>query len=47
MAEDVDPSGHLLVMEHDGHRRAIAAGDIVHLRPADRPQHAGDPPVAD
>jgi BirA family biotin operon repressor/biotin-[acetyl-CoA-carboxylase] ligase len=45
MAEDVDPSGHLLVMEHDGHRRAIAAGDIVHLRPADRPQD--DAPAAD
>ncbi|MCE3550129.1 biotin--[acetyl-CoA-carboxylase] ligase [Pseudonocardia sp. RS11V-5] len=37
MAEDVDPQGHLLVLEADGHRRAIAAGDIVHLRPADRP----------
>jgi BirA family biotin operon repressor/biotin-[acetyl-CoA-carboxylase] ligase len=37
MAEDVDPQGHLLVLEPDGHRRAIAAGDIVHLRPADRP----------
>lgn len=37
IAEDVDPQGHLLVLEPDGHRRAIAAGDIVHLRPADRP----------
>jgi BirA family biotin operon repressor/biotin-[acetyl-CoA-carboxylase] ligase len=37
IAEDVDPSGHLLVLEPDGNRRAIAAGDIVHLRPADRP----------
>jgi BirA family biotin operon repressor/biotin-[acetyl-CoA-carboxylase] ligase len=45
MAEDVDPSGHLLVMEHDRHRRAIAAGDIVHLRPADRPQD--DAPAPD
>lgn len=38
IAEDVDPQGHLLVLEPDGHRRAIAAGDIVHLRPADRPE---------
>jgi BirA family biotin operon repressor/biotin-[acetyl-CoA-carboxylase] ligase len=37
IAEDVDPQGHLLVLDPDGHRRAIAAGDIVHLRPADRP----------
>jgi BirA family biotin operon repressor/biotin-[acetyl-CoA-carboxylase] ligase len=36
IAEDVDTSGHLLVLEPDGNRRAIAAGDIVHLRPADR-----------
>ena len=34
IAEDVDPSGHLLVLEPDGTRRPIAAGDIVHLRPA-------------
>ena len=34
MAEDVDPSGRLLVLEPDGNRRAVAAGDIVHLRPA-------------
>ncbi|MCW0213424.1 MAG: biotin--[acetyl-CoA-carboxylase] ligase [Pseudonocardia sp.] len=47
MAEDVDPSGHLLVLEHDGARRAIAAGDIVHLRPADRPQDGGDQPASD
>jgi len=34
IAEDVDPSGQLLVLEPDGRRRAVAAGDIVHLRPA-------------
>ena len=34
IAEDVDPQGHLLVLEPEGHRRAVAAGDIVHLRPA-------------
>lgn len=34
IAEDVDTSGHLLVLEPDGTRRPIAAGDIVHLRPA-------------
>lgn len=36
MAEDVDDDGRLLLLGADGHRRAIAAGDVVHLRPADR-----------
>ena len=33
MAEDVDGDGRLLLLGADGHRRAIAAGDVVHLRP--------------
>ncbi len=37
MAEDVDRDGRLLLLGADGHRRAIAAGDVVHLRPVDRP----------
>jgi BirA family transcriptional regulator, biotin operon repressor / biotin---[acetyl-CoA-carboxylase] ligase len=36
MAEDVDGDGRLLLLGADGHRRAIAAGDVVHLRPVDR-----------
>lgn len=36
MAEDVDSDGRLLLLGADGHRRAIAAGDVVHLRPVDR-----------
>jgi BirA family biotin operon repressor/biotin-[acetyl-CoA-carboxylase] ligase len=36
MAEDVDGDGQLLLLGADGHRRAIAAGDVVHLRPVDR-----------
>jgi BirA family biotin operon repressor/biotin-[acetyl-CoA-carboxylase] ligase len=36
MAEDVDGEGRLLLLGADGQRRAIAAGDVVHLRPADR-----------
>lgn len=36
-AEDVDPQGRLLVHPEDGERVAVAAGDIVHLRPADGP----------
>ena len=35
-AEDVDDDGRLLVLGADGQRRAIAAGDVVHVRPADR-----------
>lgn len=35
-AEDVDDDGRLLLLGSDGQRRAIAAGDVVHLRPADR-----------
>ena len=35
IAEDVDPDGRLLLLEPAGHRRAVAAGDVVHLRPAD------------
>lgn len=34
VAEDVDPAGQLLVLEPDGHRRTVAAGDVVHLRSA-------------
>jgi BirA family biotin operon repressor/biotin-[acetyl-CoA-carboxylase] ligase len=37
MAEDVDGDGRLLLLGADGQRRAIAAGDVVHLRPVDRP----------
>ena len=37
MAEDVDGDGRLLLLGTDGIRRAIAAGDVVHLRPVDRP----------
>lgn len=33
-AVDVDDDGHLVV-EHDGERTAVAAGDVVHLRPDD------------
>ena len=36
MAEDVDDDGRLLLLGADGHRRAVAAGDVVHLRPVDR-----------
>ena len=35
IAEDVDPDGRLLLLEPAGHRRAVSAGDVVHLRPAD------------
>ena len=35
MAEDVDGDGRLLLLGADGQRRAIAAGDVVHLRPVD------------
>jgi BirA family biotin operon repressor/biotin-[acetyl-CoA-carboxylase] ligase len=35
IAEDVDSDGRLLVLDAAGHRRAVAAGDVVHLRPAD------------
>jgi BirA family transcriptional regulator, biotin operon repressor / biotin---[acetyl-CoA-carboxylase] ligase len=40
MAEDVDRDGQLLLLGADGQRRAIAAGDVVHLRPVDRPDPA-------
>ncbi len=33
VAEDVDADGRLLLLEPGGHRRAVAAGDVVHLRP--------------
>jgi BirA family transcriptional regulator, biotin operon repressor / biotin---[acetyl-CoA-carboxylase] ligase len=36
IAEDVDPDGRLLLLDPDGRRRAVSAGDVVHLRPADR-----------
>lgn len=35
IAEDVDVDGRLLILDPAGHRRAVAAGDVVHLRPAD------------
>ncbi|GAB4099133.1 biotin--[acetyl-CoA-carboxylase] ligase [Sinomonas halotolerans] len=34
-ATGLDPHGALLVLEDDGSRHAVAAGDVVHLRPAD------------
>ncbi len=34
IAEDVDADGRLLLLDAAGHRRAVAAGDVVHLRPA-------------
>ena len=40
MAEDVDGDGRLLLLGADGQRRAIAAGDVVHLRPVDRSEPA-------
>jgi BirA family biotin operon repressor/biotin-[acetyl-CoA-carboxylase] ligase len=36
IAEDVDVDGRLLLLDGDGRRRAVAAGDVVHVRPADR-----------
>lgn len=35
IAEDVDIDGRLLLLDPAGHRRAVAAGDVVHLRQAD------------
>lgn len=35
IAEDVDPDGRLLLLDAAGRRRAVAAGDVVHLRPVD------------
>ncbi|MBW0118657.1 biotin--[acetyl-CoA-carboxylase] ligase, partial [Pseudonocardia abyssalis] len=35
IAEDVDADGRLLLLDATGHRRAVAAGDVVHLRPAE------------
>jgi BirA family transcriptional regulator, biotin operon repressor / biotin---[acetyl-CoA-carboxylase] ligase len=34
IAEDVDRDGRLLLLEPAGRRRAVAAGDVVHLRPS-------------
>jgi BirA family transcriptional regulator, biotin operon repressor / biotin---[acetyl-CoA-carboxylase] ligase len=34
IAEDVDRDGRLLLLDAAGHRRAVAAGDVVHLRPS-------------
>lgn len=34
IAEDVDRDGRLLLLDPAGHRRAVAAGDVVHVRPA-------------
>jgi BirA family biotin operon repressor/biotin-[acetyl-CoA-carboxylase] ligase len=36
IAEDVDRDGRLLLLDREGRRRAVAAGDVVHVRPADR-----------
>lgn len=33
IAEDVDVDGRLLLLDESGTRRAVAAGDVVHLRP--------------
>lgn len=38
IAEDVDRDGRLLLLDDAGRRRAVAAGDVVHVRPA-----PGDP----
>lgn len=35
IAEDVDRDGRLLLLDPAGHRKAVSAGDVVHLRPAD------------
>ena len=34
IAEDVDRDGRLLILDAAGHRRAVAAGDVVHQRPS-------------
>jgi BirA family biotin operon repressor/biotin-[acetyl-CoA-carboxylase] ligase len=34
VAEDVDGDGRLLLLDPLGRRRAVAAGDVVHVRPA-------------
>jgi BirA family biotin operon repressor/biotin-[acetyl-CoA-carboxylase] ligase len=34
IAEDVDRDGRLLILDAAGHRRAVAAGDVMHVRPA-------------
>jgi BirA family biotin operon repressor/biotin-[acetyl-CoA-carboxylase] ligase len=34
IAEDVDRDGRLLLLDPAGHRKAVSAGDVVHLRPA-------------
>lgn len=34
IAEDVDSNGRLLLLDGTGRRRAVAAGDVVHVRPA-------------
>jgi BirA family biotin operon repressor/biotin-[acetyl-CoA-carboxylase] ligase len=36
IAEDVDIDGRLLLLDGAGRRRAVAAGDVVHVRPSDR-----------
>jgi BirA family transcriptional regulator, biotin operon repressor / biotin---[acetyl-CoA-carboxylase] ligase len=36
IAEDVDRDGRLLLLDAGGHRRAVSAGDVVHVRRADR-----------
>lgn len=36
VAEDVDSSGRLVIVTDDGERRAVAAGDVTHLRPISR-----------
>ncbi len=36
IAEDVDRDGRLLLLDPAGHRRAVSAGDVVHVRPLDQ-----------
>jgi BirA family transcriptional regulator, biotin operon repressor / biotin---[acetyl-CoA-carboxylase] ligase len=35
IAEDVDTDGRLLLLDPAGHRKAVSAGDVVHVRPGD------------
>jgi BirA family biotin operon repressor/biotin-[acetyl-CoA-carboxylase] ligase len=41
-ALDVDAGGRLLVRDDGGGTRAIAAGDVVHVRPATAREHRGE-----
>lgn len=44
IAEDVDRDGRLLLLDDAGRRRAVAAGDVVHVRRADRVAEGRQPP---